>query len=69
LAAIPVEMARLGTKLEADIFEVSTGRLVWTSVFSARGKPSVPPAVVAALFDPIEPALPAVLTRPSTEPK
>jgi hypothetical protein len=67
LAAIPVEMARLGTKLEADIFEVATGRLVWASVFSAHGKPSVPSAAVAALFDPIEPALPAVLTRPSTE--
>jgi hypothetical protein len=66
LAAIPIEMARLGTKLEADIFEVATGRLVWTSVFSARGKLSVPSAAVAALFDPIEPALPAVLTRPST---
>jgi hypothetical protein len=66
LAAIPVEMARLGTKLEADIFEVATGRLVWTSVFSAYSKPSVPSAAVAALFDPIEPALPAVLTRPST---
>jgi hypothetical protein len=76
LAAIPVEMARLGTRLEADIFEVATGRLVWTSVFSAgvdplSSKPGRPTAfdanaIVTKLFDPIEPALPAALTRPST---
>lgn len=75
LAAIPVEMARLGTKLEADIFEVATGRLVWTSVFSVGLDPlsSKPErstafdadAIVTKLFDPIEPALPAALTRPS----
>lgn len=67
LAAIPVEVARLGTKLEADIFETATGRLVWTAVFtSGRANPPPASAIVTKLFDPIEPALPLVLTRPIT---
>ena len=65
LAAFPVEMARLGIKMEADIFEAATGRMVWSAVFSS-GRMDIPAGVIATkLFDPIEPALPAVLTRPT----
>jgi hypothetical protein len=67
LAAFPVQMVRIGSKFEADIFEVGTGRLVWASVYSSSGNPFArPPSannLVVELFDPIEPALPAVMTR------
>jgi len=34
-------MARVGTRLEADILEVSTGKLVRSGAVSAEGDPSV----------------------------
>lgn len=67
LAALPVEMARIGSKFEADIFEAGTGRLVWASVYSSSGNPLAGPEsrndLVTQLLDPIEPALPTVMTR------
>jgi hypothetical protein len=63
--AIPVSMARIGTRLEADVFEAATGRLVWASRIRSWGAPgSERPQLARSLFDPIEPALPAVLSVP-----
>jgi hypothetical protein len=39
LAAFPVQMARIGSKFEADIFEAATGRPVRASVYSSSGNP------------------------------
>lgn len=66
LAAIPIEMVRLGSKIEADIFETQTGKLIWASVYSSGGNPfagALSASLMAELLDPIEPALPAVMTR------
>jgi hypothetical protein len=67
LAALPIQMARVGSKFEAYIFETAVGRLVWASVYSSGGNPlAQPPAannVITQLLDPLEPALPAVMTR------
>ncbi|HTN73444.1 MAG TPA: hypothetical protein VMO00_20345 [Methylomirabilota bacterium] len=67
LAALPIQMVRIGSKFEAYIFETGAGRLVWASVHSSSGNPfAQPPSannVITELLDPIEPALPAVMTR------
>jgi hypothetical protein len=68
LAAIPLQMMRLGSKYEADIFEVRTGRLVWASAYSSKrldliGMPPAGSVVARELLDAIEPALPTVMTR------
>jgi hypothetical protein len=71
LAAIPLEMVRLGTKIEADIFETQTGKLIWASVYSSGGNPfaGAPSAnIMAELLDAIEPALPGVMTRTIASP-
>ena len=67
LAALPIQMVRIGNKFEAYIFETGTGRLVWASVYSSMGNPlGGQPSVnnvMTELLDPIEPALPAIMTR------
>ena len=67
LGALPIQMVRIGSKFEADIFETRTGRLVWASVYSSSGNPfAAPPAartLMPQLLDPIEPALPISMTR------
>ena len=66
LAALPIQMARVGSKFEAFIFETALGKLAWASVYSASGNPfAEAPSVnkvITELFDPIEPALPKVMT-------
>jgi hypothetical protein len=68
--AIPVSMARIGTRLEADVFEAATGRRVWTGRVNAWGSPGAERTPLARrLFDPLEPALPAVLSVPPEAPR
>jgi hypothetical protein len=68
--AIPVSMARIGTRLEADVFEAASGRLVWASRIRSWGAPGTERTPLArSLFDPIEPALPAVLSVPLDAPR
>ena len=66
--AIPISMARIGTRLEADVFDARTGRRVWSSHLRAGGSPDTQLShaddLVDALLDPLELALPRVLTRP-----
>jgi hypothetical protein len=67
LGALPIQMVRIGSKFEADIFETRTGRLIWASVYSSIGNPfAAPPAartLMPQLLDPIEAALPITMTR------
>jgi hypothetical protein len=64
--AIPISMARIGTWLEADVFDARTGRRVWHSRLRAAGTPGTDKSrdLVNELFDGLELALPLVLTRP-----
>jgi hypothetical protein len=61
LGALPIQMVRIGSKFEADIFETRTGRLVWASVYSSIGSPFAAPAaartLMPQLLDPIDPPL------------
>lgn len=63
--AIPVSMARIGTRLEADVFEARSGRRVWSSRLRAGGAPgselSHPRDLAEELLNPLELALPRVL--------
>jgi hypothetical protein len=63
--AIPISMARIGTRVQADVFEVRSGRRVWSSRLRAGGAPgselSHPAYLADELFDPLELALPRVL--------
>jgi hypothetical protein len=69
--AIPLSMARIGTRVEADVFEVRTGRLAWSSRLYEGGSPgaelSRPLELAKKLFEPIELALPRVLTATRAE--
>lgn len=58
---------RATASLEADIFEVAHGHLVWAGTYLkvlGMGMAPAPGQIITDLFDPIEPALPAVFTRP-----
>jgi len=58
---------RATASLEADIFEVAHGHLVWAGTYFkvlGMGMAPAPDQIIADLFDQIEPALPAVFTRP-----
>jgi hypothetical protein len=73
LAALPLQMVRIGSKFEVYIFETETARLVWAAVYSSGGNPvAKSPSgndVIMELLDPIEPALPAVMTRTINPPE
>jgi hypothetical protein len=58
--SFPLSMLRVGVSLRADIFEAATGRIVWGSAMHAK----VVEDPARHLFEPIEPALPRVLTKP-----
>jgi hypothetical protein len=60
----PLSFMRIGVSLRADVFEVATGRNVWTSTLSSGGEPSAREHYGTVLLDPIEPAIPRVFTRP-----
>lgn len=58
---------RATASLEADIFEVAHGHLVWAGTYFkvlGMGTTPAPDKIITGLFDQIEPALPAVFTRP-----
>jgi len=61
-------MIRIGTRLEADLFEEATGQLVWSCNIFVGGSPFASTMkftpLSERLFDLIEPAIPAVLTEP-----
>jgi len=69
--AIPLSMLRVGTGLEADVFEVHGGRLAWSARLREGGAPgselSRPHELGEKLFTPLELALPVVLTATSAE--
>jgi hypothetical protein len=68
--AIPFSMARVGTRLEADVFDTRGGRRVFGSRLRAGGSPEMELShsgdLVDELFDRLELALPSVLTRPAS---
>jgi hypothetical protein len=64
--AAPIVL-RATASFEADVFEAAPGRLVWAGTYSkvlGVGMAPAPAEIVTDLFDPIEPALPAIFTRP-----
>ena len=67
----PISAIRTGISLEADVFEVARGQLVWASRHRVMaGFATLPDEVrlISALLDPIEPALPAAFTREPPRP-
>jgi hypothetical protein len=66
--SIPISMARLGPRAEAEIYETASGRLVWRS--RVRGAGDTTGAELAdALLEPLELAWPRALTRPAAPPR
>jgi hypothetical protein len=60
-------LAREGVVLEADLFEVASGRLVWRGRHGRTTNIAlIEPAadMVGPLIDRLEPALPRLFTRP-----
>lgn len=65
LMVFPVLSNLPETALEASIYQVADGNRVWTGTYGQKGNAYEGyPDMVKSLFDPIEPALPAVFTRP-----
>lgn len=60
----PITFLRIGVSLRADVFEVATGRTVWTSSLTSGGHPNASEGYGTMLLDPIEPALPRLFTIP-----
>lgn len=65
--SLGVMFARWGLRLQADILEGASGRIVWRGRYSERsgivGQGGTEP-IVRALFDSLEPALPRLFTTP-----
>jgi len=65
--SLGVMFARWGLRLQADILEGASGRIVWRGRYSERsgivGSGGTEP-IVRALFDSLEPALPRLFTTP-----
>jgi hypothetical protein len=69
MLSFPYTVLRPGVNLKCAVYEVQRGRLVWMVSHRSPGplgyhKPF--DSIVRGLLDPIEPALPAVMTRPSS---
>jgi hypothetical protein len=62
--SLPLSFLRIGVSLRADVFEAATGRNVWTSRLSSGWEPHATDHYGMVLIDPIEPAIPRVLTNP-----
>jgi hypothetical protein len=62
--AIPISMARIGTRVELNLYETRRGNLVWRTMASVGGSPEVAPNVGDALVNPLELAWPLALTAP-----
>ena len=60
--AIPISLARVGTSGEAEIYESTSGRLVWRS-HARGGGDTTPDALVEALLGPLELAWPRALVE------
>jgi len=71
MIATPIVL-RANAYLEADIFDVLHGHLVWAGTYDkalAITSPPAPATMIADLFDLIEPALPAVFASPAAPAK
>jgi hypothetical protein len=66
--SIPISMARIGPRAEAEIYETASGRLVWRSRVRGSGD-TTGTELADALFEPLELAWPRVLTRPAARPR
>jgi len=62
--SLPLSFLRIGVSLRADIFEVATGHTIWSSVLYGGMEPRASEQYGMVLLDPIEPAIPRVLTKP-----
>lgn len=63
--SIPISMARIGLRLEARIYETTTGKFVWGCKIYRGGSPFASSFSGSDLFGTIEPAVPEVMTLPA----